>query len=85
MLPRLAAVDPELTYDLPQAITASTGLDALAQVIEPYVSIRANPMTDLICQEAIRRIAIALSTARDVLRTPGYLELVAQRAGRSAS
>ena len=63
MLPRLAVVDPELTYDLPPAITASTGLDALAQVIEPFVSVKANPMTDLICQEGIRRIAIALPRA----------------------
>ena len=63
MLPRLAVIDPELTYDLPPAITASTGLDALAQVIEPYVSVRANPMTDLFCTEGIRRIAIALPRA----------------------
>lgn len=63
MLPRMAVVDPELTYDLPPAITASTGLDALAQVIEPYVSVKANPMTDLVCQEGIRRIAIALPRA----------------------
>src|SRR5215831_5176266 len=41
MHPALAVVDPELTYGLPPAVTASTGLDALAQVIEPYVSIRA--------------------------------------------
>ena len=63
MLPRLAIIDPQLTYDLPPAITASTGLDALAQVIEPYVSVRANPMTDLFCTEGIRRIAIALPRA----------------------
>ena len=55
MLPRLAVVDPELTLDLPPAITASTGLDALTQFIEPYVSVRANPMTDLLCVEGIRR------------------------------
>lgn len=63
MLPRLAIVDPELTHDLPPTVTASTGLDALAQVIEPYVSVRANPMTDLLCQEGIRRIAISLPRA----------------------
>jgi alcohol dehydrogenase class IV len=63
MLPRLAVIDPELTYDLPPAITASTGLDALAQVIEPFVSVRANAMTDLFCAEGIRRIAIALPRA----------------------
>jgi alcohol dehydrogenase class IV len=63
MLPRLAVVDPELTCDLSPAVTASTGLDALAQVIEPYVSTRANPVTDLVCVEGIRRIAIALPRA----------------------
>ena len=60
MLPRLAIVDPELAYDLPPAITASTGLDALTQLIEPYVSGRANPMTDLYCVEGIRAAAVAL-------------------------
>jgi alcohol dehydrogenase class IV len=60
MLPRLAVVDPELTFDLPRSITASTGLDALTQCIEPYVSVRANPMTDLFCVEGIRRAAAAL-------------------------
>jgi alcohol dehydrogenase class IV len=60
MLPRLALVDPELTYDLPPAITAATGMDALTQLIEPFVSKRANPMTDAICLEGIRRAAPSL-------------------------
>jgi alcohol dehydrogenase class IV len=60
MLPRLALVDPELTYGLPAAVTASTGLDALTQLIEPYVSVRANPLVDAICVEGIRRVAGAL-------------------------
>ena len=60
LLPRVAVVDPELTYDLPPAITASTGLDALTQLIEPYVSSRANPMTDALCVEGIRRAARSL-------------------------
>jgi len=63
LLPRLALVDPELTYDLPPPITASTGLDALTQVIEPFVSIRANPMTDSICREGMRRVARSLRRA----------------------
>ena len=62
-LARVAVVDPELTYDLPPAITASTGLDALTQLIEPYVSSRANPMTDALCVEGIRRAAGSLRTA----------------------
>lgn len=60
MLPKLAVIDPTLTLDLPRALTASTGLDALTQLIEPYVSIRANAMTDLYCVEGIRRAAVAL-------------------------
>ena len=63
MLPRLAVVDPELTHDLPRAITASTGLDALTQLIEPYIGIRANPMTDLFCVDGMRRAAAALPRA----------------------
>lgn len=60
MLPRVAIVDPELTFALPPALTASTGLDALTQLIEPYVSIRANPLTDLFCLEGMRRAAVSL-------------------------
>lgn len=63
MLPRVALVDPELTYGLPPAVTASTGLDALTQLIEPYVSARANPLVDAICAEGLKRVAGALGRA----------------------
>lgn len=63
MLPRLAIVDPELTLDLPPALTAATGLDALTQVIEPYVSRRANPVSDGWCLDGMRRAAAALAPA----------------------
>jgi alcohol dehydrogenase class IV len=63
MLPRVAVVDPELTYGLPPEITAFTGLDALTQLIEPYVSMRANPLVDAICVAGIERIAGALRRA----------------------
>lgn len=63
MLARIAIVDPELTYSLPEEITASTGMDALTQVIEPYVSSRANWMTDLYCREGIKRSARSLIQA----------------------
>ena len=63
MLAKVAVVDPELTYDLPPALTASTGLDALTQLIEPYVCSRANPMTDALCVEGIRRAGRSLRAA----------------------
>jgi len=65
MLPHIALIDPSLTYDLPPALTASTGLDALTQCIEPYVSKQANPLTDALCREGIQRAARALRRAFD--------------------
>ena len=63
MLPRVAVVDPELTYGLPRRETANTGLDALTQVIEPFVSLKANPMTDGVCREGMVRAARSLQRA----------------------
>ena len=63
MLPRLALVDPELTYSLPPKVTAGTGLDALTQLIEPFTSHRANPMTDAFCREGLTRAARSLRRA----------------------
>ncbi len=63
LLARIALVDPELTLNLPPAITAATGLDALTQLIEPLVSHRANPMTDALALEGLRRAARSLRIA----------------------
>ncbi len=63
MLPDLALVDPELTYDMPPAVTASTGLDALTQCLEPFVSHLATPLTDGFCREGMRRAARSLRRA----------------------
>lgn len=63
MLPTVALVDPQLTHELPPALTASTGLDALTQLIEPFTCNRANPMTDAICREGLTRAARALPRA----------------------
>jgi alcohol dehydrogenase class IV len=63
MLPTVALVDPELTRAVPPAITASTGLDALTQVIEPFLSARANPLTDGLCREGMLRAARSLRRA----------------------
>ena len=63
MLPRLAVVDPELTLPLPPALTASTGLDALTQLLEAWVSVRANPIADGFCVEGLARVARSLRRA----------------------
>jgi len=60
MLPDVALVDPELTHSVPSHVTAYTGMDALTQVLEPYVSIKANPITDGLALEGIKRAARAI-------------------------
>lgn len=65
MLPRVALVDPELTYDLPPALTASTGLDALTQLIESYVSPQSNLLTDMFCREGLLRASRSLRRVVD--------------------
>jgi alcohol dehydrogenase class IV len=63
MLPRVALIDPELTLSMPPAITAFTGLDAITQVIEPFVSLHANPLTDALCREGLKYAAKSLEIA----------------------
>lgn len=60
MLAKVALIDPDLTRDAPPQVTATTGLDTLTQLIEPYVSVRANAMTDLFCREGLKRVAASL-------------------------
>ncbi|MCG6926809.1 MAG: iron-containing alcohol dehydrogenase [Acidobacteria bacterium] len=63
MLPRVALLDPALTRTVPPDVTASTGLDALTQVLEPFVSSRANPLTDVLCRDGLARAARSLRRA----------------------
>jgi len=63
MLSSVAIVDPELTWGAPPAITAGSGMDALTQLIEPYVCRRANPISDALCVEGMRRAAGSLRLA----------------------
>ena len=74
MLPRLAVVDPELTHSMPPAVTASTGLDAITQLMEPYVSNKANPLTDGICREGLRRAARSIRRAYEDGSNPAARE-----------
>jgi alcohol dehydrogenase class IV len=66
MLPRLAVIDPDLLASVPSAVTASSGLDALSQVIEPFLSIRSNPITDALARAGIVRSARALRRAYQI-------------------
>ncbi len=55
MLARLAIVDPALTDGCPRGVTLACGLDAITQVIEPFVSSKATPFTDALARPAIGR------------------------------
>jgi alcohol dehydrogenase class IV len=63
MIPRVALVDPQLTVSCPPPVTAASGLDALTQCLEPFVSVRANPLTDGLAREGLRRAAAGLRAA----------------------
>lgn len=65
MLPRVALVDPELTHSVPPEVTASTGMDALTQVLEPFVSNASNPFTDALARDGMARAARSLRRAYD--------------------
>ncbi len=65
IVPDVAIVDPLLTHSMPPEITASTGMDALSQLIEPYVSRMSNPLTDALCREGLIRAARSLQSAYD--------------------
>lgn len=60
LYPTLALIDPDLCLSCPKSVIMASGLDAIAQVIEPFVCSRANPMTDALCVEAIPRGLSAL-------------------------
>ncbi len=82
LLPRAAIVDPELTYSMPPFLTATTGLDALTQLIEAYVCNKANPLTDGICREGLVRAARSL---RQVYEDGSNVACCASAAARRAA
>ena len=63
MLPRIALIDPELAADVPPAVTAASGMDALTQCLEAFVCSRAQPMTDALCLDGIQRAVRSLERA----------------------
>jgi alcohol dehydrogenase class IV len=63
LLPKVAVVDPDLLVGVPQLTIATSGMDALSQLIEPLLSRRANPFTDALARDGIRRSARSLRRA----------------------
>ena len=74
MLPRAAIVDPDLLLGLPAHVVAASGLDALAQLVEPFVSVRANPLVDALCREGLARSARSLRRAYEGDRSEAVRE-----------
>lgn len=63
MYPDIAIVDPVLTWSMPPALTASTGVDALTHLLETFVSNQSNPFIDILCREGLQRISRSLLKA----------------------
>jgi alcohol dehydrogenase class IV len=63
MIPAVAVIDPQLTYSLPAKVTAATGMDAITQLIEPFVSLKANLFVDALCRQGLKMGAPSLLKA----------------------
>ena len=63
LFPEAAIVDPELLVSLPPRATAESGMDALTQAIESYVSVNATPLTEALSLQAISLLAKGLVRA----------------------
>lgn len=63
LMPRLALVDPELTASVPPAVTAASGMDAITQLIESYISRRAQPIPQALCVQGLQLAWSALPVA----------------------
>ena len=63
LVPDAAIVDPELTWSVPPKVTADTGMDAMIHAVESFLSVNANPFSESLSLEAVRRIASSLEGA----------------------
>lgn len=63
LVPDLAICDPELTYSMPPAVTAATGIDALVHCMEAYANKHAHPIVDVYALEGVRRIGRSIEAA----------------------
>jgi alcohol dehydrogenase class IV len=60
LMPRLALVDPELTVTVPPSVTAASGMDAITQLIESYVSRKSQPVPRALCMQGLKMAVPAI-------------------------
>ena len=72
MVPAQVILDPSLTLSMPASVTAATGMDAMTQLMEAFITVKRNPLTDAYCREGIRLVGRALES---VMLAPDNLQL----------
>jgi alcohol dehydrogenase class IV len=77
MFPKLAVIDPFLTFTMPPSLTATTGVDALTHLLETFVSKNANPFIDVLCREGMKLISESLIQAFNEGNNPEAREKMA--------
>jgi len=65
MVPRVALVDPELSVSVPPEVTAASGMDAITQLIESYISKKARPIPQALSAQGLELAVPAIATAVD--------------------